>query len=411
MSVEPITTPAALERRGVEVVGYHDLDSRPAFKMGIQRHGDRWYLYLGHLWHSGWSIIDVTAPARPRLCRFIAGPPHTWTIQMQVAGGVMVTALEQPVEGWGVEPGLPFEEGAYIWDVSHDPEDPLLLGQYRTGGTGTHRNFYAGGDLVYMTANPDGFVGGMLTIVDISDPADPTEVSRWWWPGQHVAGGETPEHGFYLHGPAYVLGDRAYLGYGRVGMVLLDVSDVREPRLVSRTSFGDLGSSLGCHSAVPLPGRDLVVVNSETILERAGDPLNYTFVIDISDESAPKVISTLPLPTPSAGLPYANYFEKGGRFGPHNQHHHQEHPDLAELRDTVLMTYFNAGLRVFDLADPYRPVEVGHFVPEDPRRRLGTLPTELVTQFEDVLVDRRGYIYCTDKNHGLFILRLEPDPA
>ena len=48
-------------------------------------------------------------------------------------------------------------------------------------------------------------------------------------------------------------------------------------------------------------------------------------------------------------------------------------------------------------------------MPEDPRERRGTLPTDLVTQFEDVLVDGRGYVYCTDKNHGLFVLRLLPE--
>jgi hypothetical protein len=408
MSTGVTARPAVLEQHGVAFVGYHDLDGRPGFKLGLQRAGDRWYLYLGHLWHRGWSILDVTDPVRPRLCRFVPGPAHTWTIQMQVADGVMVTALEQPLPGWGVEPGLPFEEGAYIWDVARDPEDPVLLGHYRTGGSGTHRNFYAGGDLVYMTANPAGFAGFLLAVVDIADRANPREVSRWWWPGQHVAGGETPEHGFYLHGPAYVVGDRAYLGYGRVGMVILDLADVTRPRLVSQTSFGDLGSSLGCHSVVPLPGRDLVVANSETILERAGDPLNYAFVIDVSDESKPKVIAALPTPQPSAGLPYANYFEKGGRFGPHNQHHRQGHPDLADLGDVVVATWFNAGLRAFDLADPYRPAEVGRFVPADPVERRGALPTELVTQFEDVLVDARGYVYCTDKNHGLFVLRLTP---
>ena len=406
-----MTTPAPLEQHGVELVGYHHLDDRPGFKMGLQRDGDHWYLYLGHLWHRGWSIVDVTDPRDPRLCRFIPGPEHTWTIQMQVAGGLMVTGLEQPVSGWGVPDSLPFEEGAYIWDVARDPEDPVLLGHYRTGGTGTHRNFYAGGDLMYMTANPNGFAGGMLTVVDISDRANPREAARWWWPGQHIAGGETPEYGHYLHGPAYVLGDRAYLGYGRVGMVILDVADPTSPRLVSRTAFGDLGSSLGCHSAIPLPGRDLVVANSETILEGTGDPLNYAFVIDISDELTPKIISALPAPQPSDGLPYGNYFEKGGRYGPHNQHHHQGHPDLAEPSDTIVMTYFNAGLRAFDLSDPYRPREVGYFVPEDPRQRLGALPTALVTQFEDVLVDGRGYVYCTDKNHGLFVLRLSGTTA
>ena len=37
--------------------------------------------------------------------------------------------------------------------------------------------------------------------------------------------------------------------------------------------------------------------------------------------------------------------------------------------------------------------------------RAGPLPRDLVTQTEDVLVDTRGYIYVTDKQWGLWILR------
>jgi hypothetical protein len=38
--------------------------------------------------------------------------------------------------------------------------------------------------------------------------------------------------------------------------------------------------------------------------------------------------------------------------------------------------------------------------------RRGPLPkTGLVTQSEDVVVDARGYIYVSDKNHGVYILR------
>lgn len=35
------------------------------------------------------------------------------------------------------------------------------------------------------------------------------------------------------------------------------------------------------------------------------------------------------------------------------------------------------------------------------------VPTELVTQFEDVLVDDRGIVRCGDMNHGPFVLRQE----
>jgi hypothetical protein len=68
------------------------------------------------------------------------------------------------------------------------------------------------------------------------------------------------------------------------------------------------------------------------------------------------------------------------------------------------MTYFNAGLRVFDISDPLQPTEVAYFVPDDPPVRQGPKPDKLVTQFEDVLVDHRGYVFCTDKNRGLFVI-------
>ena len=399
-----MTTPGIAEASGFRLSGYSDLDGKPAFKLATQRVGDRRFLYTGHFWHHGWSVVDVTDPAAPEVLNFVEGPTDTWTLQVQVADGKMITSLEGPSEGWGIAPGLPYEEGALIWDVATDPEKPALLGQYRAGGRGTHRNFYSGGDIAVMAANPAGFDGNIPVIVDLSDPAEPKEIARWWWPGQNVGAGEVSEYGAYLHGPAYVSGTRAYLGYGRVGMVVLDFSDLTNPELVARISFGDLGGHLGCHSAVPMGDRGLIVANSEAIKEHTGDPLNYAFVVEETGDDY-RIASFLPLPEPSPGLPYASYYDKGGRFGPHNQHHFQGNPDHFNDPDSVLLTYFNAGLRRFDLTDPYVPRETGFFVPADPRERRGPKPTELVTQFEDVLVDDRGVIFCSDKNHGLFVLQ------
>jgi hypothetical protein len=69
------------------------------------------------------------------------------------------------------------------------------------------------------------------------------------------------------------------------------------------------------------------------------------------------------------------------------------------------MTYFNAGLQVFDISDPQRPTIAGYYVPDDPPDRLGLLPRDLVVQAEDLIVDARGYVYMTEKNSGLYILR------
>jgi hypothetical protein len=77
----------------------------------------------------------------------------------------------------------------------------------------------------------------------------------------------------------------------------------------------------------------------------------------------------------------------------------------------VYLTYFNAGLQVFDISDVHRPTNVGYFIPDDPIERRGPLPTKLVAQVEDVLVDRRGYIYISEKNSGIRILKLDGELA
>jgi hypothetical protein len=413
----------AIEKSSVSLVARHDLDEQPAFKLAMQEVDSRRYLYLAHFWDSGWSILDVTEPTDPELVNVIDGPTDTWTLQVQVADGLMITSLERPLKGWqpadgdALDPDGDPETGVYIWDVSA-PTEPELLSHHETGGEGTHRNFYAGGDHAYLCVNPDEFNGHVLSIVDVSDPTDPEEVGQWWWPGQHededgdprdefVFDVPGPIDEFYFHGPAYVVDDRAYLSYGRLGLVILDIADKTDPQLISQLDFGGLGSCLGTHSVVPIHGTDYLAVNSETIMEGDADSLNYTFLVDIADEEQPRVASSMPLPTPEDDLSHDNYHEKGGRFGPHNQHHYQGMDCLWKPTEYLYMTYFNAGLRIFDISDPLAPTEAGYFVPDDPTERIGSLPETLVTQSEDVLVDDRGYMYVTHKNHGVFILEPE----
>ena len=78
----------------VDLLAYHDLDGRSGFKLAMQEVEGRFFLYVAGFWHSGWSILDVTDPEYPELLRFLEGPPNTWTLQVQVADGTMITALE-----------------------------------------------------------------------------------------------------------------------------------------------------------------------------------------------------------------------------------------------------------------------------------------------------------------------------
>jgi hypothetical protein len=58
--------PASWAAKNMMPVGYSDLDGHcGAFKIAIKQVNGRWYLYLGHLWNHGWSIVDVTDPVNP----------------------------------------------------------------------------------------------------------------------------------------------------------------------------------------------------------------------------------------------------------------------------------------------------------------------------------------------------------
>ncbi|NEU73242.1 hypothetical protein PI95_011870 [Hassallia byssoidea VB512170] len=392
----------------VRAVGYSDLDGRPAFKISIREHKGRWYLYTGHFWHSGWSIIDVTDPTKPKVAKFVEGPKNSWTLQMELSGNIMITALEQIFPNFGGNPAKPFDEGVLIWDIS-DPVNPQKLGQFRTGGTGTHRNFYAGGRYMHLAAGMPGYEGNIYVIVDISDPASPHEVGRWWVPGQHTAGGEKPSAEYISHhGPPYIVGNLAYLSYGSAGMIVLDISDVSKPRQIGKLPFSPpFHSRFGVHSVLPLPEKGIAYVASEDVSYGKG-PMAHASIVDIRDPENPFLLSIMPRPVPPTGYGYRDFSEKGGWQGPHNINHLQHNPDVEKQGDLLYLAYFNAGLRIFDVSHPRLPQEVGYFIPPDPKKRFGPMPEgRLVVQTEDVLVDRRGYIYITHKNQGLWILKYQ----
>lgn len=437
--------PAGVYAHNVAAVGYSDLDHRPAFKMAIREVRGRWYLYTGHFWHAGWSILDVTDPTRPEVARFVPyDGANTWTLQMDLSGDTMATALEKPFANFGGDPDAPFGEGVLIWDIA-DPVNPALLGHYRTGGTGTHRNHYPGGRYLHLAAGMPGYRGNIYVIVDIADRAVPHEVGRWWVPGQHQAEGESfttaqalstadiapPDRapgraqchcGLFcasagedvsLHGPPYVDGSLAYLPYGAAGMIILDISDLSRPRQVGCLSFSPpFHSRFGVHGVLPVPGRGIAFANSENVSYDRG-PAHHASIVDISDPREPYLLSLLPEPVPPEGAPYTDFATRGGWRGPHNMNHHQHHPDVEKQGNLFYLAHFNAGLRIYDVSNVRLPREVGYFIPPEPTRRYGPMPEDrLVVQSEDVVVDRRGFIYVSDKNQGVWILRYTgPQPG
>jgi hypothetical protein len=295
-----------------------------------------------------------------------------------------------------------------LWDIA-DARTPRRLGSWSNGGTGTHRNFWDGGRYAHVAANKPGFRGHQYVILDLIDPGRPVEIASWFLPEQELSSGIEPARdGYYLHGPVHVVGDRAYLPYGIGGAIILDISDITAPREIGRLELDpSRGSVQGVHSFVPIPERRLAIINSEAHAENClPDPgRSYAAVVDLSDEMHLRVLSYFPEPAAPADAPYASFCARGGRTGPHNQHHANGLAHLLHSDRLVYIAHFNAGLRLYDTSDPFAVREVGYFVPPDPDQRHGVLPTDLVAQSEDVIVDARGYAYVSDKNQGVYIVR------
>jgi hypothetical protein len=106
-----------------------------------------------------------------------------------------------------------------------------------------------------------------------------------------------------------------------------------------------------------------------------------------------------------------NFCARGGRFGSHASNENQ--PAMYAKR-VLFFSWFNAGVRAVDIRDPYRPREIGHYIPavtpNTDKRCLKSAEGErckIAIQTNNVEVDDRGYIYIVDRaNTGLHILEL-----
>jgi hypothetical protein len=276
---------------------------------------------------------------------------------------------------------------------------PREIGYVHVGGRGVHR-MWCTGDRLYASAVPEGFADRILLIYDVRDPADVRLLGRWWLPGLHTAAGEKPAAPeglrWNLHHPVVVDDRRAYLGCWDAGFKILDVSDPERPEVVGELGGWAPHQGGATHTALPLPGRRLVVITDEALEDEHEPGRKRVRVVDVSNERAPRLLSMCPEPPAALAA-------RGGRFGPHNLHEHRPGAYVSET--LVFVTYYGGGLRLYDLRDPEAPRACGAFLPVPPRGQ-GAI------QINDVYVRSDGLILVTDRGEGgIYVLRLDPSLA
>lgn len=438
--------------KNIEILSYDDLNGKPGFQMAMQKADNRYYLYTASFRHNGWNILDVTDPKKPVNIKWLEGP---WidtgvrdgqsTPKIQIADGLMITAHGGTLkELHGTEPELPYFGGIMIWDIKTDPQNPKLLSKFECkGGAGVHRFFYNGGRYVYVTGNAEGFNGFIFRIIDIVNVKEPKEIGRWWASEQYL--NDKIEVGSARYGSAEALSspflhanvvknDTAYLAYANKGFIMLDLKDKTNPKLVSELQmnppFGGGSAGAPMHSVLPLGDRPYVVVTTEGERSRyfsndvteglfkkiVTQPMNTIGILEITDKNHPSLISVFPYPEVPKDYKHGTNFNivDGVRvpFGPHNIFDAFGQPVYQKSDNRVYCAYFHAGLRVYDVSDPYMPKEIAYFLPPDPEEDLfdnvshDLFPGARISITEDVIIDDRGYIYVTTFQDGLYIMRM-----
>ncbi|MDY4380653.1 LVIVD repeat-containing protein [Pectobacterium brasiliense] len=412
MASTPLPTPDY--SRNMRLIGHSDQGGRPDGVQVMVHHG---YAYIGHMVSQGVSIVDVRDARNPKPAGFIAAPPGTWNIHLQTHDDLLLVvnardlfadasfAEEKVYYTRSVadtvstkQQGKSWSAGLRIFDIS-TPDKPREISFLPLDGIGIHRIWYVGGRWAYVSALLDGYSDYIFLTIDLADPQHPEVAGRYWLPGMHTAGGETaswPEGKRYALHHAIISGDTAYGSWRDGGLTLLDVSDRTNPQLISHRNWSPPFGG-GTHTALPLPDRDLLIVLDEAVLDNQEDGEKLIWVFDIREPSNPVSIATFPQPKE------ADYVKKGAHFGPHNLH--ENRPGSFISSSLIFATYQNAGVRAYDISNPYQPKETGALVPAAPTRMVDKRPGRpQIIQSCDVFVDADGIIYSTDYNAGLSII-------
>jgi hypothetical protein len=440
----------APEASNMRLVAHNDLQARSAYQPTIQRQGDRFIAYIGH--HggteavpkpfnpltgqaepNGTSIVDVTDPAHPKYLRHIPGTEGNYeqggAQMVRVCNGQMLKGDSNAVYMLRVFGGRAHE----IWNVT-DPANPALITRFSEGLRDTHKSWWeCETGVAYLVSGVPGWRTRRMTeVYDLSDPSHPLKIRDFGLPGQEPgSSGSVPTE---LHGPISTgpRGNRIYFGYGTNKGGILQIVDREKllngpneptPENLRYPEIGrlELARFVGAHTVLPLPKmaipefakdafgaiRDMVMIVDEQILnECQPEARQMVWFADVTIERRPMVVSNYTVDEASG-----HFCERGGRFGAHSSN---ESTAPVFYEKLVFVTFFNAGVRALDVRDPYRPKEVGYFIPaitENTDKRCikvaGAERCKIAIQSNNVEIDERGYIYVVDRaNTGMHILEV-----
>ena len=375
-------------------------------------HDGRRVLFVAHEGPpKDFTILDVTDPTLPKVIVQIDLPHNRIrSNSLALVGDILLVAyqagLNPDPSNFNVE-----HTGMGVWDVS-DIERPRKIGFFNTSGDhsrGAHYLWFVDGRYAHLsTGMPDSVPthphdDQFYVIIDLADPTKPREAGRWWLPGTQVGDHVPPpprhphfDSGYRSHNINVYPDrpDRAYVGYIDGGVIILDISDRSQPKMISRVDYHPPFFGF-THTVLPLFNRNLLIAADECIRFDFEDWPKRIWVLDVREEANPVMISSFPTP------PKDEFLFKGVRLGAHNIHENEPLPTSWVSSNIIVGTFFSGGVRVYDISDPFRPEEVAYYIPPAPKGCTSIM-------INDLYVDERGLVYALDRvKGGLYIFEMD----
>jgi hypothetical protein len=336
-------------------------------------------------------VVDITNPGAPQLAGLLGA--HRGSTPRELRA---IPALQEVVVMYYDLSGGPNVLDVYRWNI--DCRAPTLVGSFDFGSLSPHE-FYLWRDphqpsrvLLYVAMFRS---GNALTVLDMSDPTRPNRVGGWSVPAGY---GSAKLHSIAVSPD----GKLAYLSLWQGGFALADVSDFARGAPLPALRLLTDGASVfrtppgNVHSAVPVPGRALVVTTDERYPAPYGQgcPYGTAHVVDVSSQSKPAALAEIGIPENSpaqcATVPASTWTS-------HN-------PTMTA--NLALVSWYSGGLQVIGLDDPAHPQRLAELRPSGVHPTLRDLQlgtSDAMTWSYPVI--NQGLVYVVDINQGLLVLR------
>jgi hypothetical protein len=323
--------------------------------------------------HFGTVIVDVADPHRPNAVGYIN------TVTMRDPWESLHVNKKRKLLGGGEsENGTGIGGGFEVYDAS-DCRHPLLKSSIELPNSHGHAGNFSQDGLTFYETNGFRGVGGIMPMVDVSDPADARWLLNWQFNGNgraHDTNTNADGTREYSPQPGFLTAPVGSSSFGPEGLVILDVSDVKnrlsnpQVRIVSTLFWQDGGQA---QQALPvtIKGKPYLIFTQELGSAGAGasgrafacaqnlPPFGFTKIIDISDEKNPREVAKLMLEVHDPANCATTLQEALNPVFVYDSHY----CNVDDPRDAKVLacSYFEAGLRVFDIHDPFHPREIAYF--------------------------------------------------